>query len=147
MWLTYRSCMSADVWQLWQKKSNANLDKPNLHIEHCLYAAYILTLICVFFFQSIFFFLKLEGTYKFVGKNETQGFFCIYCWCSRTQLKLTTNSTNAMCNISNYYVACVDICKGITSFWILISINCFKPSAHNLSRCSRATSKFCAPQI
>jgi uncharacterized membrane protein YozB (DUF420 family) len=65
--------MSADAWQLWQKKTNAKFHKPCVHIERCLYAVYVLTLSCVFF-VSKYFFMKVEGTYKFVGKYKKRYF-------------------------------------------------------------------------
>jgi len=61
------------------------------------------------------FFTSVEGTYKFVGINERQ-VICFYF----KNTKLTTNSTNTMCNISENYVACVDICNGVTLLYFLV---------------------------
>ena len=125
MWLTYRSFCQLKYDSFDRRRLMQNFTNPasTLSAVSMLYI-YWHWVVC-FCFQSITFFMKFEETYKFVGKNKTQDFFWFYCWCSRTQLKSTTNSTNAMCNISNNYVACVEICKGIKYFLILISINFF----------------------
>ena len=81
-----------------------------------IYTACILTLRFVpVLLNLIFFFMSVEGTYKFVGINETQ-VICFYF----KNTKLTTNSTNTMCNISENYVACVDICNGVTLLYFLV---------------------------
>jgi len=99
---------------------------------------------CVFAFK-IFFSMMIEGTFKLVGKNKTQGIF-LFLLLVLKKTKLTSNSTNAKFNISNNYVDCVEICKAITHLRILNFLICFNTRAHKLSRCSRATTKFYAPK-
>jgi hypothetical protein len=97
-----------------------------------------------FCFQ-FFFSMKIEGTFKLVGKNKSQGIF-LFLLLVLKKTKLTSNSTNAKCNISNNNNACVEIRKAITHLRILNFLICFNTRAHKLSRCSRATTKFNAPK-
>ena len=144
MGLTYSCCMTAAILELWRKKTNANFYKTCVHIDRSLslYTACILTFRFVpVLLNLIFFFMTIEGTYKFVGINERH-VICFYF----KNTKLTTNSTNTMCNISENYVACVVICNGVTIILLLSCINCIKPRAHKLCRYRKGPSKFWAPK-
>jgi len=131
--LLYDSCYFRALTEEDLSKFLQNL---RAHWPLCLYTAGILIWSCVSVLSKLIFFspITVEGTYELVGKKWNTGcFLCFYCWWSRTQLKLTTNSTNAIFKISNNDMGCVVLLRGITIILLHICINCIKPRTHKLS--------------